>query len=377
MVVEHQHQDGQLAIACQRQCRHRRVVEKGTIADQAHHRTFRCCQLDAQPHAQTLPQATGHADETVRPAKLDIAVVQAALRGGFIQVDGVRRQHFGQGGADIDGAQCRIAARVGNRLGTHRCGLGMRQGVVIATLRDGCGIRLQGVDRPAQLTQRCRHIAFEILIAMQHLMHHPGLERLLVQYHHPRITRTARGRIPRGAIAHQQHQVGIVQPGLDIKALMQGVVLGKVGDRGDRTFDHRNGQALGQCQQGFIAGDIAPGRFGNDHRIARCHQGCRQPRDGLGRRVRQRRARHRADACRQTAGRHQGFDRHIEISRAGGCAQRQFASAYRHVIQRGRTGGLIGPFHQRFQPALRAASHAEKAVPLRAGIERRIITVSE
>jgi hypothetical protein len=77
--------------------------------------------------------------------------------------------------------------------------------------------------------QRSFDASFEIVIGLQVLVDHEGLQRGFIDRHNGGIARAAARRVPGYAATHQQHQVAGVQERFEIATEIERVVAREVG----------------------------------------------------------------------------------------------------------------------------------------------------
>ena len=299
----------------------------------------------------------------------------AAMGGDFVDVHGV----IGQGGADGGAQRDRVngAARGGVRLGILPAGghpvvfrRYARQPPGDGFLIAG-GRRTQGIGQQGQPNAQ---IALNVAVREKILMHHKLFERGFAQRRYDSVLRAGAGRIPGGAAAGQQHQVGVRQVGRGFRSQVKRVVFGEVGVKGP-AFDYRNGVQFRQRCQIVEPIRFPPGAVGDyQGRPALLNQGG-QVGDVAGGGAGFGRGGDGAHSGRRRPGVQHSFNGDVQKSRALGNPLGQFAGAGKLAVEGMGAGGPPAPLGDDVGEAFRAAYGAQAAIPLKLGIQFRVFAV--
>ena len=210
--------------------------------------------------------------------------------------------------------------------------------------------------------------AFEIKVGVQVLVDHVALERVVVDGDDLAAGRPPPRRIPRRTPAHEQDEIGVGHRLVIGQAEIERVIGREIRVGAHPSVDHRNGEEIGELDQGGKCLGVASGGLGHDDRVLGVAQKFGDLLDVLRARLQ--------DGCgRDLAGRggrrpvvQHVLERDVEVDRPLRHALRHFAGADHALIEREGAGDGARPFCDRLDEALDAAD-GEAAVPLLLDVE--------
>ena len=236
-----------------------------------------------------------------------------------------------------------------------------------------CGLIDSGSIR--QIAQRLRCIAFQINVGLIVLVRHRHVVRRLVHYRDGGLGRAVTRRIPRYPRPHDDREIHVVPERFDVRALIERMVLGEVGEQSAGLFDHRQSELLAQRHQSFVGFDLLAGALGEHDRTLRLGEQGGELFDILRRSQQAWRGGNFARIGRRRPRIHQGFRGNRQVNWPCRLPLRHLAGADDAFIERVNAARDRTVFDDRVNQMSRAADDAEIADPLRARIELRLLAV--
>ena len=232
-----------------------------------------------------------------------------------------------------------------------------------------------GLQRLDQQTQPDGEIPFDVAVGEEVLVHHIFLDGGFSHGDNGSMLRAGLRRIPGGAAASQNHQIGVLEIAFRLAAQIQRVALGEVGVQ-RRALHHRNGEQFGQGYQVVEPLDFAPRAVRDYQRGLAPGNQVGQFRDVLVGWANFGRGRDGAQFFRRRPRMHHGLDGDVHEGRSLGNPLGQFARPHQLLVHGVRAGGPSAPLGEGVGETVGTAHHAQVAVPLPLGVDLRILAIA-